>query len=421
MAITRQDASQSVAGACVLRDCVDIVPFLCGHYLRMGFAHLAFVDDGSTDGTYELLQRIAKRTSRVFVKQVHTASFQQPALVTAVVNGLIATGHSIIVPFDSDEFWDADATKFRSILAPSTEAVVEGRWVNFVQRKSRLRSTRLGLFSATHRAPHLPDAGQEKITTYTNSFLCFSIRKIAIKTAKPVKIERGQHVLAVGPQEVCGTKLEVLHLPFRSRAEILKRGLNYEPRRAMIREDRTVSWQSAFFGEAVASGKSDIVWAAHSCDSNGQIDIYGKPLAAAEDHRLRRTLIWAGWHFLTRTGLSPFMRTSNNKGARHAAEMNALSGTALAWLRMPLRHAIPGGVVTVTSKGSCRLTKSRRVEGAVAHTAPISEEVFDRNWYLAAYPDVAAAGVDPFEHYTAHAKAEGRYSTRDAAEDAVGF
>jgi hypothetical protein len=50
-----------------------------------------------------------------------------------------------------------------------------------------------------------------------------------------------------------------------------------------------------------------------------------------------------------------------------------------------------------------------------------TRSAFDRNWYLAAYPDVAAAGADPFEHYTAHGKAEGRYPTRDAAEDAVGF
>lgn len=305
MVTLRQEPGQSVAGACVLRDSVDIVPFLCGHYLRMGFAHLAFVDDGSTDGTYELLQRIAKRTPRVSVKQVHIEGFEQPALMTEALNGLIAAGHSIIVPFDSDEFWAADVATFRSILAPSTEAVVEGRWVNFVQRRSRLASTRRGLFGATHRAPHLPDAGQETITTYANSFLCFSTQKIAVKTASPVKIERGQHGLAVGPQEVCGTKLEILHLPFRSRTEILKRGLNYEPRRATVRKESGMSWQSAFFGEAATNGKLNAVWAAHSCNSSGQIDIYGKPLAATEDRRLRRTLAGAGWHFLTRTGLNP--------------------------------------------------------------------------------------------------------------------
>jgi hypothetical protein len=305
MVATRQEAGESVAGACVLRDCVDIVPFLCGHYLRMGFAHVAFIDDGSTDGTYELLQRIAKHTPRVSVKQVHIEGFEQPALMTEALNRLIAAGHSIVVPFDSDEFWDADAATFWSILAPSTEAIVEGHWVNFVQRRSCLASTPLGLFGATHYAPYLPDAGQETITTYANSFLCFSIRKIAIKTASPVKIERGQHGLLVGPQEGCGTKLEILHLPFRSRAEILKRGLNYEPRRATVRKDRGMSWQSTFFGEAATNGKLDAVWAAHSCDSSGQIDIYGKRLAAVENHRLRRTLVGAGWHFLTRTGLNP--------------------------------------------------------------------------------------------------------------------
>ena len=305
MMATWHAARPSVAGACVLRDCVDIVPFLCGHYLRMGFAHLAFVDDGSTDGTYELLQRIAKRTPRVSVKQVHIDRFEQPALMTEAVNSLVAAGHSIIVPFDFDEFWGADAARFVSILAPWTEAIIEGHWVNFVQRRSRLASTRLGLFNAAYRAPHLPEAGQETITTYASSFLCFSIQKLAIKTANPVKIERGQHSLTVGPQEVCGTKLEILHLPFRSRAEILKRGLNYEPRMATVRNHRNMSWQSAFFGETATNGKLDAVWAAHSCDSSGRINIYGKPLAAVEDCRLRRTLIGAGWHFLAKTGLCP--------------------------------------------------------------------------------------------------------------------
>lgn len=298
-------SDQHVAGACVLRDSVDIVPFLCGHYLRMGFAHLAFVDDGSTDGTFELLQRIAQRTSRVSVKQVHIAGFQQAALMSEASNELISAGYRIIVPFDSDEFWDATATTFHSIFAPSAEAVVEGKWINFVQRNSRLTSSGWSHFSANHRAPQLPDTGQQTITTYAASFLCFSIQKLAIKTASPVEIGRGQHTLVTGPRAVRETKLDILHLPLRSRAEILKRGLNYEPRLAATRQDAGMSWQSAFFAEAASNGRLDAVWAAHSCDARGQIDIYGKPVAAIRDHRLRRAMIGAGWHFLTRTGLRP--------------------------------------------------------------------------------------------------------------------
>ncbi|WP_030071954.1 glycosyltransferase [Halomonas alkaliantarctica] len=40
---------------------------------------------------------------------------------------------------------------------------------------------------------------------------------------------------------------------------------------------------------------------------------------------------------------------------------------------------------------------------------------FDPAWYLAAYPDVAAAGVDPWDHYQQHGKAEGRLPCRNQA------
>lgn len=38
--------------------------------------------------------------------------------------------------------------------------------------------------------------------------------------------------------------------------------------------------------------------------------------------------------------------------------------------------------------------------------------VFDRNWYLRAYPDVAAAGIDPVEHYQDVGYKEGRAPNR---------
>jgi glycosyltransferase involved in cell wall biosynthesis len=46
------------------------------------------------------------------------------------------------------------------------------------------------------------------------------------------------------------------------------------------------------------------------------------------------------------------------------------------------------------------------------------EAGFDSEFYLAAYPDIAAAGVDPYDHYVKHGRAEGRLA-RTPALDAL--
>ena len=63
----------------MLRDARDIVGLLCGHYLRIGFARLSFVDDGSTDGTFEFLSALSRREPRVSVTRVVSPTFDQPA------------------------------------------------------------------------------------------------------------------------------------------------------------------------------------------------------------------------------------------------------------------------------------------------------------------------------------------------------
>ena len=85
--------------------------------------------------------------------------------------------------------------------------------------------------------------------------------------------------------------MRLLHLPFRAHAEILKRGLNYEPPRAMVRYNRGTSSQSAFFGEACTNDKIDVVGAAYSYNSKGS------------DRRLRQAA--------RRDGRSPASQNSN--------------------------------------------------------------------------------------------------------------
>jgi len=44
----------------------------------------------------------------------------------------------------------------------------------------------------------------------------------------------------------------------------------------------------------------------------------------------------------------------------------------------------------------------------IALRAAIASGVFDERFYLSTYPDIAAAGVDPLEHYLAAGRFEGR-------------
>ncbi len=55
-------------------------------------------------------------------------------------------------------------------------------------------------------------------------------------------------------------------------------------------------------------------------------------------------------------------------------------------------------------------------EGATA----AHDEAFDAEFYLLQYPDIASAGVDPYEHYISHGKAEGRQALRPRLQIADG-
>jgi Glycosyl transferase family 2 len=297
--------SLGVAGTCVVRDAVDLVPYLCGHYLRAGFAHLAFVDDGSRDGTFTLLRKIARRTGRVSVRQVRSDTYNQAVLMTETANELIEKGYRIIVPFDSDEFWNAEAGDFERMSVSVPEALFQGHWVNFVQSRTCIYSGRISALKMRFRAPAHESADRTSITAYSHAFVCHVLNKVAFKTRGSVDISLGQHVLMRGPEQRCGPSVEIFHLPLRSREEIIKRGLNYEPRRAPVRSDPSLGWQSAFHRRVVLAGKVDEVWASTSFDKSGRLELYGTPLDLIPDDRLRRTLIRAAWHLLKTYRLMP--------------------------------------------------------------------------------------------------------------------
>ena len=288
-----------IAGVCVLRDAVDLVPYLCGHYLALGFGHLRFVDDGSSDGSFELLTELTRQSDRISATRVVQDSFHQPELVTQAANELINAGYSVIIPFDADEFWSLNPDDIDEICALDPETTFCGRWSNFVQDRNAA-DNKASLLEIKYRAPSFFDATETAITNFRLPFVCYWEKKIAIKTRFAVAFYRGQHRLQRGPAATLDKEFEIFHIPLRNRSEIEKRGLNYEPRRAVLRETALESWQSAFHREVILTGRLDEVWAANSASTDGHLDAYGQRLRLIPDDRCRLLLERAASFFQVR-------------------------------------------------------------------------------------------------------------------------
>ena len=282
----------NAAAICVIRDAVDMVSLLCGHYLRLGFGRVSFVDDGSTDGTYEALARMAQRTRRVSVTRVVEDRFLQATLVTAAANSLIEEGFRFIVPFDSDEFWHLSAGDVRRLATRDAPGQVACSTSNFVQSRRVSTPRRFSLFSVRYRVGANAKASRAGVLNFEQAWVAKTYRKVCFWTQKPVVIGRGYHRVKGVPADSPERGFEIFHLPLRSKYELVKRAVNYEPRRDPARK-QSESWQSRFHREVVESGRTDAVWAANSADRTGCLDVYGRRVQLVRDNRLRHVLLLA--------------------------------------------------------------------------------------------------------------------------------
>lgn len=287
---------------CMLRDAVDLVPFLCGHYLRIGLDEIRFIDDGSTDGTYEWLDAISRRDARIQIRRApRDDSIQQAREMTDTANAAIADGFRLILPFDGDEFWNLRREDVETILGDRSPRILRGQWVNFAQRRSAGRTSPGSLFGLQYRVPQTPLSHVE-VGGFREPFIAHLDHKVAVMTDGPIRLTSGQHALEAGPAEVESRGFEIFHLPLRSRSELAKRA-SLEPRRVGTRDHPLDSWQSTFHADMVREGRTDEVWAANSVDRQGYLDVYGRRRPTIRDRRLSRALWSASLYMLRRHGL----------------------------------------------------------------------------------------------------------------------
>ena len=214
----------------LVRDEADIVDAQVAFHLHAGVDFVIAMDNASTDGTTEILERY-ERAGRLRLLREPSDDMRQDEWVTRMAR-LAATEHDAdwVLHADADEFWWPRGGSLKDVLAtvPDRFGIVRGCWRHFLPRPDD------GAFFAERMIVRLaaPAHPGDKETIF------HAHQKVAHRADADVEIERGESQRRGAGLEPLRAwhPLEVLHFSFRSVAQLERkarggwlRNPTYEP------------------------------------------------------------------------------------------------------------------------------------------------------------------------------------------------
>jgi hypothetical protein len=214
----------------LVRDEADVVDAQVAYHLHAGVDHVIAMDNASSDGTTEILERY-ERAGCLRLLREPADDMRQDEWVTRMAR-LAATEHDAdwVLHADADEFWWPRGGSLKDVLAtvPPRYGVIRGCWRHFLPRPDD------GSFFAERMTVRLatPAHPGDKETIF------HAHQKVAHRAHPAVEIERGNHNAEAPGLEPLRAwhPLEVLHFSFRSVAQLERkahggwlRSQTYEP------------------------------------------------------------------------------------------------------------------------------------------------------------------------------------------------
>lgn len=285
-------SAMKVFGISAVRNEADIIGLAVLHHLRLGLDRILVMDNGSTDGTGEILQRIAGADPRLrwFCDD---RAFDQAGMATELAREAQRQGADWVVPFDADEFWwAAEGASFRDVLEGSDAGSLCTVPLNFIQARRQREAAPDAAARAVYRAYETVPMGnlarQLMESHEIGMFQVAYLRKHVLRPTEGVEIERGNHaVRGVRGETRMDENLLCLHLPLRSRALLESKT---ERSRRLIEAGITGgAWRVWYWARELSRGNLEKEWAANS-SRNGRLDVYGESYELLFDPRLRNVL-----------------------------------------------------------------------------------------------------------------------------------
>jgi hypothetical protein len=207
----------------------DVIDANVSYHLNAGVDFIVATDNGSTDGTLDILERY-ERLGVLELIHEPSSDFQQGVWVTRMARLAAERGADWVINADADEFWWPRAGDLKEALErlPERYGVVHGVWRPFVPRRDdgEFFAERMTVRLSMHAAINDP----------TNPFR--PARKATHRAHPGVTVRDGNHDVEGAPLVTLHGwyPLEVFHLPLRSRAQVerkyeggAQRGLRFVP------------------------------------------------------------------------------------------------------------------------------------------------------------------------------------------------
>ena len=278
-----------VYGVSMVRNEADIIRLNVLYHLTSGIDRMLVMDNGSTDGTDEVLQQLSLEHPEVRWSR-DDGPFLPSRVMTTLAREAFEQGANWVVPVDADEFWHAPGGDLRRVLEDADAGVLRAQAVNFIQRRSQKVSSPDALMHMTRRAASPvgpPSHAQSLVESKQIAFVekVYPQKCICRPTAE-VEIRTGHHSISGADGRRMRTgEIVCLHAPMRSRDALAERIISAGRAATAGRnpnQGRNRLRLAALQGEAAI----DAEWAANSYEG-GFLDVYGERHPVVSDPRLR--------------------------------------------------------------------------------------------------------------------------------------
>jgi glycosyltransferase involved in cell wall biosynthesis len=232
-----------------------IVDNIFYHYAR-GVDRVIVTDNGSTDGTTEILQQLHDAG---IVELLHEKLYNQDLIVNKMGNlAKNKYGATILIHCDADEFWTPlkQPNLKKAFLALGKDAVLVQRYDALPTVKDKYTDFPQKTMNIVTK--HLRTDDLKEVTKTTSMFLLWLPPKVMFNVRDKLKeVSFGNHFLMSGESGVVTDDIVIYHFPFKSAERFREKVLIGGQALAAIKTDDETSWHWKRWYKAFNEGKLD--------------------------------------------------------------------------------------------------------------------------------------------------------------------